>query len=153
MVNIKDNRGFTLLELIVSLTIMSMMSLGFFLVIQNNIKSNVKNEKDIKLLQIAQSEIENLRNQIKNSDSETFTTFKSNIDEYNSITEESITISIGENIYTKALSDDSNIYDINLRLSKDEKLDIYTIDIKVESENKDFTKKNINLITKIFRGK
>lgn len=153
MVNIKDNRGFTLLELIVSLTIMSMMSLGFFLVIQNNIKSNVKNEKDIKLLQIAQSEIENLRNQIKNSDSETFTTFKSNIDEYNSITEESITISIGENIYTKALSDDSNIYDINLKLSKDEILDIYTIDIKVESENKDFTKKNINLITKIFRGK
>lgn len=58
-------KGFTLIELIVALSIISILSLSFFKILNSSIKYNTKNEKDIKALNIAQSEIENLRREIK----------------------------------------------------------------------------------------
>lgn len=61
----KNNKGFTLLELLISLSIISLICFIFYGFLNNSIKTNWKNERDIKALNIAQSEIENLRQQIK----------------------------------------------------------------------------------------
>lgn len=61
----KDRQGFTLLELIISLAIIGLILLGFFRVIYSTTKINEKNDRDIKGMNLAQSEVENLRSQIK----------------------------------------------------------------------------------------
>ena len=61
----RDIKGFTLIELIIALSIISILSLAFFKILNSSIKYNTKNEKDIKALNIAQSEVENLRREIK----------------------------------------------------------------------------------------
>lgn len=65
----KNNNGFTLLELLISLSIVSIICVTFYGFLNNSIKTNGKNERDIKALNIAQSEIENLRQQIKSKTS------------------------------------------------------------------------------------
>lgn len=64
---IKSNLGVTLIELLISIAILSIISIGFFKFINIAIKMNVKNEKDIQAMNIAQSEIEQLRQDIKNN--------------------------------------------------------------------------------------
>lgn len=66
MSKLKQNKGFTLIELLVALAIVGIILLAFFKVTYSTTKMNVKNDIDIKALNLAQSEIENLRNQIKN---------------------------------------------------------------------------------------
>ena len=67
MSKLKKSKGFTLIELLVALAIVSTILLAFFKVTDSTTKMNVKNDLDIKALNLAQSEIENLRNQIKNN--------------------------------------------------------------------------------------
>lgn len=77
---IKKNSGFTLIELLIAMSILSIVVMSFFIIINTSIRSNAKNEKDIVALSIAQSEIENLRKQIKlssDADSYTFTSMES----------------------------------------------------------------------------
>ena len=65
MLKIKgNNRGFTLIEILISMAIISIVLFSLFTTINSSIRQNTKNEKDIKLLNIAQSEIENLRKEI-----------------------------------------------------------------------------------------
>ena len=61
----KTNKGFTLLELLVSLTIITFILFAFFRILNTTTRVNTKNDRDIKALNIAQTEIENLRQQIK----------------------------------------------------------------------------------------
>ncbi len=61
------NKGFTLLELIIALSIVSIVLMSFYTLINSSIKQNTKTEKDIKSLNIAQGEIESLRNEVKTS--------------------------------------------------------------------------------------
>ncbi|MGL5693565.1 MAG: prepilin-type N-terminal cleavage/methylation domain-containing protein [Peptostreptococcaceae bacterium] len=72
----KDNSGFTLIELIVSLSILIIIVTSFFSMVNTGTKSNTKNEKDIVALNLVQSEIENLRKQVKTNN----TSFKSTED-------------------------------------------------------------------------
>ena len=65
MKKIKKYEGFTLLELLVALAIIGTVLLAFFRVIDSTNRINTKNDRDIKALNILQSEIENLRKQIK----------------------------------------------------------------------------------------
>ena len=60
-----NKKGFTLLELLVSISIISILLLAFLTIILSSIKVNTKNDKDISALYIAQSEIEVVRKQIK----------------------------------------------------------------------------------------
>ena len=60
-----NNKGFTLLELLISLSIITIILLAFSTIIISSIKGNTKNDKDISALNLAQSEIEILRKQIK----------------------------------------------------------------------------------------
>ena len=66
MSKLKQDKGFTLIELLVALAIVGIILLAFFTSINSTIRMDAKNDRDIKALNIAQSEIENLRNQIKN---------------------------------------------------------------------------------------
>ena len=65
MIKFEKSKGFTLIELLVSLAIVGTILLAFFKIIDSTNRMNVKNDRDIKALNIAQSEIENLRSQIK----------------------------------------------------------------------------------------
>ncbi|MGL4911775.1 MAG: PulJ/GspJ family protein, partial [Romboutsia sp.] len=60
MNRLNKNNGFTLLELLVSLAIVGLILLGFFRVMDSTQRINTKNDRDIKALNILQSEIENL---------------------------------------------------------------------------------------------
>lgn len=62
-----NKKGFTLIELIIALSIVSIILMAFYTLINSSIKQNTKTEKDIKSLNIAQSEVENLRDEIKSS--------------------------------------------------------------------------------------
>lgn len=66
MSKLKQNKGFTLIELLVALAIVGIILLAFFASINSTIRMDAKNDRDIKALNIAQSEIENLRTYIKN---------------------------------------------------------------------------------------
>ena len=65
MIKLEKSKGFTLIELLVALAIVGTILLAFFKIIDSTNRMNVKNDRDIKALNIAQSEIENLRSQIK----------------------------------------------------------------------------------------
>ena len=65
MIKLEKSKGFTLIELLVALAIVGTILLAFFKIIDSTNRMNVKNDRDIKSLNIAQSEIENLRSQIK----------------------------------------------------------------------------------------
>lgn len=68
MKKLKKDKGFTLIELLVALSIVGIILLAFFKVTDITTRMNVKNNTDIKALNLAQSEVENLRNQIKNGE-------------------------------------------------------------------------------------
>ena len=90
-----NNKGFTLLELLISLSIITIILLAFSTIIISSIKGNTKNDKDISALNLAQSEIEIVRKQIKDGK----TSFKNSENEtleFNSIID---SIENTENIY------------------------------------------------------
>lgn len=65
---INNNKGFTLIELMIAMSIISLIAMSFFYILGSAIKSNVRNEVDIKALNIAQTTIENIRVQIKSGE-------------------------------------------------------------------------------------
>lgn len=64
----KNNKGVTLLEVIISVALISTISIGLFMTIDNTKISNTKNDKDLKAMDIAQSEIEYIIRDIKDGD-------------------------------------------------------------------------------------
>lgn len=134
----KKNKGFTLIELLVALVIVGIILLSFFKSVDSTIRMDAKNDRDIKALNIAQSEIENLRNQIKNG-----------------IQPEEIK----DKTYEKSI--DGKAFDVTLDISKSEvnnanitnEIYMYTINIKVKSLDEYFTKKetkiqNVKILSK-----
>ena len=156
MSKLKQDKGFTLIELLVALAIVGIILLAFFTSINSTIRMDAKNDRDIKALNLAQSEIENLRNQIK-------TNVGSENQEINQIIQSKETISnrIIEP-YKKTI--DGKEFEISLyNISKskldtqntnlDEELYMYTINIKVKSLDTYFSGKitelnNIKILSK-----
>lgn len=129
MLKIKDNnRGFTLVEILISMAIISIVLFSLFTIINSSIKQNTKNEKDIKLLNIAQSEIENLRKEIKSS--------SNNINIYNIYVKDSDPNI--PNTYTIKIPDDDEIIWYEKNISEK----IYRIDINVNEKYKYFIGSN-----------
>ena len=156
MSKLKQDKGFTLIELLVALAIVGIILLAFFTSINSTIRMDAKNDRDIKALNLAQSEIENLRNQIK-------TNVGSENQEINQIiqSKENISNRIIEP-YKKTI--DGKEFEISLyNISKskldtqntnlDEELYMYTINIKVKSLDTYFSGKitelnNIKILSK-----
>lgn len=60
-----NKRGFTLIEVLISLSILSIIGAAFFSIANNAIRINSKNDKDIQEMNIVQSVIEDIRDDIK----------------------------------------------------------------------------------------
>lgn len=60
-----NKRGFTLIEVLISLSILSIIGAAFFSIANNAIRINSKNDKNIQEMNIVQSVIEDIRNDIK----------------------------------------------------------------------------------------
>lgn len=128
------SKGFTLVEVLVSLSILSILMLVFFYVINISIKNNKKNEVDINALHLAQSEIENIRAQIKNNNISNMKDLENN------------EIVIGE-----SSSYLSNNYNVDILVEQKSDL-LYEIKVGVKYQNFDFSKKNTQIITQVVIG-
>ncbi len=128
------SKGFTLVEVLVSLSILSILMLVFFNVINISIKNNKKNEVDINALHLAQSEIENIRAQIKNNNISNMKDLENN------------EIVIGE-----SSSYLSNNYNVDILVEQKSDL-LYEIKVGVKYQNFDFSKKNTQIITQVVIG-
>lgn len=60
-----NKKGFTLIEVLISLSILTIIGGVFFSISNNAIRINAKNDKDIQELNIAQSVLEDIRDDIK----------------------------------------------------------------------------------------
>ena len=151
-----NNKGFTLLELLISLSIITIILLAFSTIIISSIKGNTKNDKDINALNLAQSEIEIVRKQIKDGK----TSFKNSENEtleFNSIID---SIENTENIYYKDV--DGKNFEVKFYISKNDEYlggSLYKLWVRVKSKQKDeednweddyFSKKYTELITEVF---
>lgn len=132
MSKLKQNEGFTLIELLVALAIVGTILLAFFKIIDSTNKMNVKNDRDIKALNIAQSEIENLRSQIKDGIQQEEIkekTYEKIIDGK----EFKVTLDISKSeVNTKKINENTEMY-------------MYTINISVESLDKYFSTKTTKI--------
>lgn len=134
---IKNTKGLTLVELLISMSILSIIGLAFFSTINTSIKTNKKNETDIKALHLAQSEVENLRVQIKKS-----TGSKLDIVD---LKDNKITINT-DNYYT------SEEYEVKIKITEKEDL-LYEIRVTVGAVNSNFSKKKTEIITQVIKGR
>lgn len=147
MIKFEKSKGFTLIELLVSLAIVGTILLAFFKIIDSTNRMNVKNDRDIKSLNIAQSEIENLRSQIKekagDNERELFV-YDNSLDS----NDKKIEISFDKkNEYFRIYEDADIKYKICLDIKREIVAEdtfndyIYTINITVQLEDKYFSKK------------
>lgn len=173
MNKLKKIKGFTLIELLVALAITGTILLAFFKIIDSTNRMNVKNDRDIKALNIAQSEIENLRNQIKNyeqteklyiEDIKDITTNNDGFQFDNVNKKISITLENDKNYNITYKKDmDEKEFEIYLNISKskvkaqnnnvDTGMYLYTMNIKVKSLDEYFSKKeteikNVKILSK-----
>ncbi|MBO3444075.1 prepilin-type N-terminal cleavage/methylation domain-containing protein [Clostridium sp. CCUG 7971] len=156
----RKNKGFTLLEVLISLAIIIFIMFAFFKIYNSSIRVNTKNDRDIKALNLAQNELENLRNQIKTLGDKTYLNVGEDKVEINQINEISDKIDISDinektKNYKKNYNDDEmkpRKYDIKLNLYKEnivDKMYLFHIYVLVESEDKHFTKRKVELSTSI----
>lgn len=143
MVKRKNNKlGFTLIEVIVAMSIISIIVFGLYATINTAIKVSNKNEQDINALQLVQSEVEKLRLQIKDG----LTTFSLEDKDKNDVT-----INLGEKAsYKKNIN--NKIYDVEVELSMDSDSQLYKIVVKTQLENINKNKKQTKIVTEIFGG-
>lgn len=151
-----NNKGFTLLELLISLSIITIILLAFSTIIISSIKGNTKNDKDINALNLAQSEIEIVRKQIKDGKT-SFKNSKNETLEFNSISD---SIENTENIYYKDV--DGKNFEVKFYISKNDEYlggSLYKLWVRIKSKQKDeednweddyFSKKYTELITEVF---
>ncbi|HSQ88641.1 type IV pilus modification PilV family protein [Romboutsia sp.] len=146
----KNNKGFTLLELLVSLAIITILLLSFFRIIDSTIRMNTKNDRDIKALNIAQSEIENVRSQLKNLSNKKTINIDGQSIKLDEIEDTIKTIEYSKNYEGKD-------YQIIMNLNKNKEVediylkDMYLVDVKIDVKLKDkyLSKKNTKLETTI----
>lgn len=164
---LKKESGFTLIEILVSLTIVSIISMAFFTIVNMTTRKNAKNEKDIQAMDIAQSQIEYLTKEIKSSGSASKDHIKINFDEngklsiiesnkqmYDSNTSDLETSSSYEVKYD---GNENTKYKVNVNINREnmndrnnEKPPIYLYDINVKVDPiTDLTNRNVEVKTKV----
>lgn len=142
VLKLKKKEGFTLVEVIVAMSIISILCLGLYSVVNMSIKVNSKNENDIKALQLAQSQVESIRAQLKNGETKLALKDKDNNDVFIDI---DVTSSYKKNIGSK-------IYDVQINITKDLNSGLYKVIVKTKSENVNSSKKETKIVTEIFGG-
>lgn len=145
---LNKTKGFTLIELLVAMSIVSIISITFFTLISTTIKGNKKNEIDIKSMQIAQTHIENIRNQLKKEGKLDKLTLKYSEDVEGNIKEETIDLEDNSkfDIYRKFnhKSIDKSIHIIEVLITREKgSADKYLYNINVKVTTKLSKKKTI----------
>lgn len=163
---LKKESGFTLIEVLVALTIVSIISLAFFTIINMTTRKNAKNEKDIQAMDIAQSQIEYLIKDIKNNAYANEDDIKINFDENgklvivksdNQINNLSKGLETSSSFEVKYKGNEKTYYVVDVKLNREnmnnknnEKPPIYLYNIKVNVTPKtDLTNRNIKVETKV----
>lgn len=128
-----------MIELLVAMSIISLIALVFFSTVNNSIKSNAKNEKDIKSLQLVQSEMERLINDIKQDKKLEVHDDISGI--YESIEFKKDVDGIDKSNKTYKLKSNGDVYNLNLSMNRmsitigNENIYKYNIDISSRLDN------------------
>ncbi|MGL5348869.1 MAG: type IV pilus modification PilV family protein [Peptostreptococcaceae bacterium] len=152
MTIINNKKGFTLIELLVAISIVSIIALAFFRIANSSILSNSKNEKDIKAMQIAQTQIENIRSQLKKDDTLKTLTLKYSIDSQGTINEKNIQLEEKEDKIEESFehkTSDNSTYRIQIILTREKgSANKYLYAIKAEV-NTNLSKKKTILNTSI----
>ena len=164
---LKKESGFTLIEILVSLAIVSIISMAFFTIVNMTTRKSAKNEKDIQAMDIAQSQIEYLIKEIKSSEYANKDHIQINFDEngklsiiesnkqrYDSNTNDLETSSSYEVKYD---GNENTKYKVNVNINREnmndksnEKPPIYLYDINVNVDPiTDLTSRNIEVETKV----
>jgi len=145
-----NNKGFTLIEILVAMGIILLIAMAFFSINNMSIKVNAKNEKDIQAMNIAQSVMEDIRQDIKSSTEY----IDININESTSSIEKESISTDKENpseIKPENVEQSSNEYTVNINFSKEVDKFLYTVEVDVIPLNSN--SKGANLITQIFAKK
>ncbi|MCI9977915.1 MULTISPECIES: prepilin-type N-terminal cleavage/methylation domain-containing protein [unclassified Clostridioides] len=170
-----NEKGFSLIEVLVALAIMGIILFAFFNIINTNNKANTKNDTDISSLNYVQSEIENLRGKIKSGEFDFDSLDKQ---EDGNVVYEKLIDKSKKVVYDKVLSkDDVSLYDTpyeKITTIKDKNGDLIDkesiankIKITVEDKNgqiykiiaigksmNDYSsKKEVKIVTEIFKDK
>lgn len=170
-----NEKGFSLIEVLVAMAIMGIILFAFFNIINTNEKANTKNEADISSLNYVQSEIENLREKIKSGtfDFDSLDKRKDGTVEYEKLIDKSNKV-----VYDKVLNkDDVSLYDTPYKeittiedkdgniidkesitnkvkvIVEDKNGQIYKITATGKSMNDYSSKKEVKIVTEIFKDK
>ena len=140
----RKNKGFTLVELLVSIAILSILTIAFTTVSISSIKGNSKNNIDIVAMNIAQSEIENIRSQIKKYGDSSIILLTS-VDGHEILENEANKFSITSN---------NNTYNVSIDIKKaviKEKTysQLYEVKVVVKEETEYFSGKSTELVTQV----
>lgn len=166
--DLKNNKGFTLIEVLVALAIVTIVSTAFFSIVNMTTRTNAKNEKDIQAMDIAQSEVEYLTKEIKSDKSSIDIDFNDNgqIEATNNNNKnESISKNIVKDIgfdnfdennkyVVKYEGRENTKYQVFIRINADEKKQqikdyyLYNIEVRVKSLT-DLTKREAVINTSV----
>lgn len=153
----KKLKGFTLIEVIIAMAIISIIAVAFFQILNNTIKMNEKTEKDIQMMDVAQIKMENILSDIREGskkDGSIFVSINNSSMELNGLFSTG-TKYISEEEYT--YKDGMSKYNVKLEIYR-EKLGtgkilkdsyLYHIKYTVNEKNKLFSNREVNLETSI----
>lgn len=140
----KENKGFTFIELLISISILSILTIAFSTISISAIKGNSKNDIDIGAMNIAQSEIENIRSQMKKYESSLPISLTS-VDGYE-ISQDRV------NEFSRI--NNNNKYDVYIEIKKATEgsriySQLYEVKVLVKEEKQYFSRKSTELVTQI----
>lgn len=146
----RGKKGFTLIEMLISMAILSIVMFSFFSILNNSIVMNKKTEVDIKGMNIAQSSMEEIRSDIKsgrtigidlNEDGvDDITILSSNWDSNEGLVQE-----YNNNDITGSVESGNIQYEIHIKGLKRERKSLtsnrylYTVNISVNKIGKDYS--------------
>ena len=153
----KTNRGFTLIEVLISLSIVTIILLSLFSFYNSSIKFNKKNETDINSLNVSQTAIESMRIYSKLNNKFGIDIDNDLVDDLGFDNSESNWVDLDSeykiytgNLDTLEIEKDNNKYLATINSVKRYKNNMSVYTVELETKSKYNSTKKINLITQVY---
>ena len=153
----KTNRGFTLIEVLISLSIVTIILLSLFSFYNSSIKFNKKNETDINSLNVSQTAIESMRIYSKLINKFGIDIDNDGVDDLGFDNSESNWVDLDSeykiytgNLDTLEIEKDNNKYLATINSVKRYKNNMSVYTVELETKSKYNSTKKINLITQVY---
>ncbi len=153
----KTNRGFTLIEVLISLSIVIIILLSLFSFYNSSIKFNKKNETDINSLNVSQTAIESMRIYSKLNNKFGIDIDNDGVDDLGFDNSESNWVDLDSeykiytgNLDTLEIEKDNNKYLATINSVKRYKNNMSVYTVELETKSKYNSTKKINLITQVY---